>query len=77
MTTSTVRFGTSLLSSKLNLAGFWQAGRQFEQENEEKLKDQLGFGAATTARPASGPVGCRELVRENFSKVRRVVVTSH
>eukprot|EP00045_Choanoeca_perplexa_P009487 m.91812 g.91812 ORF g.91812 m.91812 type:complete len:863 (-) comp14918_c0_seq1:131-2719(-) len=47
---------------------FVKAGLQYEKENEERLKDQLDFGGWT---PDSGapPLGCRELVKESFSKL--------
>eukprot|EP00049_Salpingoeca_infusionum_P015144 m.290894 g.290894 ORF g.290894 m.290894 type:complete len:854 (+) comp15821_c0_seq2:292-2853(+) len=43
---------------------FIKAGRQFEEENRDRLKDHIDFGKDDAA-----PLGCRELVRENFSKI--------
>lgn len=59
-----------LFSSNCHTFHFYptQAGRLYEKENEERLKDQLDFGKTA---PDSLPLGCRELVKENFSKVRQ------
>eukprot|EP00730_Choanoeca_flexa_P002587 TRINITY_DN11104_c0_g1_i1.p1 TRINITY_DN11104_c0_g1~~TRINITY_DN11104_c0_g1_i1.p1 ORF type:complete len:854 (+),score=210.02 TRINITY_DN11104_c0_g1_i1:167-2728(+) len=47
---------------------FVKAGLQYEQENEERLKDQLDFGGWTPESEIP-PLGCRELVKECFGKL--------
>ncbi|EDQ87966.1 uncharacterized protein MONBRDRAFT_33000 [Monosiga brevicollis MX1] len=54
----------------LSREAFIKAGRLYEQENEERLKDQLDFRASDNDGAAvSAPLGCRELVKECFSKI--------
>ena len=52
---------------KLCVEKFHAGGRQWEQENEEEIKDLVDFGLPEDSdRP---PLGCRILVEREFSKI--------
>lgn len=46
--------------------GFHKVGKTYEDENEEKMKEELDFGTHYEGRPG---LGCRALVKESFSKI--------
>eukprot|EP00055_Hartaetosiga_balthica_P012329 m.59518 g.59518 ORF g.59518 m.59518 type:complete len:861 (+) comp7911_c0_seq5:179-2761(+) len=53
--------------STLARESFIKAGRLYEKENEDKLKEKIEFGEYSEASPT--PYGCVDIVQQNFSKI--------